>query len=78
MSDEPTDEQLTDLLNRLVEATDQPEAGEYLTFPSAAGPVIQVSPVADVDEFVQRLTFVTIQSADSEQRRIGIELKPAQ
>lgn len=73
-----SDEQLTKLLEQLVEIADVPEVAEYLTFPSATGTVIQLSPVADFDEFVKRLTFVVVKSADAGTRRAEIELKTDQ
>lgn len=78
LADELPDEQMTDLLNRLIAATDSPDAGEYLTFPSATGTVIQISPVADFDEFVTRLTFVAVKSTDAEARRVDIERQRGQ
>lgn len=72
---ELSEAELTKLLEQLVEASDQPDAAEYVTFPIGTGTVIQLSPVRDLEEFVARLTFVTVKSQDAAKRSVEIERK---
>jgi hypothetical protein len=73
---ELTDETLTELLEQLQSATDHPELAEYVTFPTADGTAIQISPVKDLDDFVKRLSSVTVKSRNDEDRRIEVVFEP--
>lgn len=76
LASEVSEDELTDLLEQLRQATDHPDLTEYVTFPTTAGMVIQLSPVGNLDEFLNRLTFVTVKSHDAEKRAVEIERKP--
>ena len=73
LTQEISDEELTDLLQQLVRICDQPDAAEYVTLPTGKGTLIQLSPVRNFDEFVSRLTFVTVQSQDAGKRSVEIQ-----
>ncbi len=73
---ELSDDALSDLLDRLQQATDHPDLAEYVTFPTATGTSIQISPVKSFDEFVKRLTFAKIKSQSADERNVEIEFAP--
>lgn len=73
---ELTDNELTELLTQLIQIVDDPESAEYLTLPTATGTSIQLSPVEKIEEFVQRITFATVQRQDAGARTVDIERMP--
>ncbi len=72
---ELTDDELTDLLAEFVQAADQPDAAEYVTFPASAGTVIQLSPVENFEAFLQRLVFVDVKGHDVQGRSVDVVRK---
>lgn len=76
LAGELSEDELSELLGQLRHVTDHPDLTEYVTFPTTTGMVIQLSPVGNVDEFLNRLTFVTVKSHDTKSRSVEIERKP--
>jgi len=72
LAEEISDDELSKLLQQLVAACDQPDAAEYVTFPTGKGTLIQLSPVRNFEEFVARLMFVTVKSQDAGKRSVEV------
>jgi len=76
LTQSPSEDELSRLLEQLVEASDQPDLAEYVTFPTTTGLTIHLSPVTDVEKFLTRLTFAKVTKHDAAARQIELELKP--
>lgn len=72
---ELSDQELNEFLDELVPTADDPEKAEYVTFPTARGMTIQLSPVENLDAFLRRLTFATVKGHDAETRSVDVEPK---